>query len=96
MSGIVGFGTLSGTDSVTGGTETSTDEAFIEALTDSFPNARARAMLTALMGKGRKVRDLLLDQAQDRIDRLDVEQAASTLSDSFANSPASSASIPAP
>ena len=81
-------------------------DAFIEALTDFFPNARARAMLTALMGKGRKVRDLLMDRAELQIQAIDpakeaqaqMEAAEKTLMSSASpgNSPASSASIPAP
>jgi regulator of extracellular matrix RemA (YlzA/DUF370 family) len=70
-------------------------DAFVEALTDFFPNARARAMLTALMGKGRKVRDLMIRRAELEIEALDPEAVASTLTASSGSSPGSSASIPA-
>lgn len=71
-------------------------DAFIEALTDFFPNARARAMLTTLMQKGRKVRDLLMDRAQLQIDAINPAKEASTLTRSAGNSRASAASTPAP
>jgi len=76
-------------------------DAFVEALTDFFPNARARAMLAALMGKGRKVRDLMIQRAELEIEALDPEAVASTLTASTVSSarlssPGSSASTPAP
>ncbi len=71
-------------------------DAFIEAITDFFPNARARAMLQALLGKGRKVRDLLAERAEAQIEAIDPDREASMLIASFGNSPAQSASIPAP
>jgi hypothetical protein len=71
-------------------------EAFIEALTGFFPNARSRAMLTALLGKGRKVRDLMMDKAELQIKALDPKKLASTLKVSSGISRASAASTPVP
>jgi hypothetical protein len=71
-------------------------DAFVEALTDFFPNARARAMLTALMGKGRKVRDLMLGEAELKVEALDPAAIASTLTGSSTSSPPSPESTPAP
>lgn len=71
-------------------------DAFVEELIDFFPDARARASLTKVLAAGRKVRDRLLDHAETVIETLDPETEASKLIASFGNSPASSASTPAP
>lgn len=72
-------------------------EAFVEALIDFFPHARARASLTALLAKGKTVRNVLLERAEEQIKALDPNQIAeSMLPGSSGNSPASAESTPAP
>jgi len=71
-------------------------EALVEELTSFFPDARMRAGLKTALGKGRIVRDRLLDHATLLVDRIDPEAEAKRLIDSFGSSPASSALTPAP
>lgn len=71
-------------------------DAFVEELIDFFPDARARASLTKVLAAGRKVRDRLLVHAETVIETLDPAAEANKLIASFGNSPASSASTPAP
>ena len=66
-------------------------DAFIEAVTDFFPNARARAMLAALVRKGRKVQELLTERAELLIEAIDPAKEALTLTGSSGSSPGSSA-----
>ena len=70
--------------------------AFLDELTDFFPDARVRAGLKRVMEAGREVRSKLLDHAEVQIGQLDVDSVAKRLIDSFGSSPASSESTPTP
>ena len=69
-------------------------DAFVEAVIDFFPDARARATLTKVVEKGRVVRERLLDHAEQVVDGIDLEREVRTLIASFGNSPDSSESTP--
>ena len=71
-------------------------EAFVEELIDFFPDARVRAGLRQVIDKGNQVRQRLLTHAEAMLEVVDPQVEASRLINSFGNSPASSASTPAP
>jgi hypothetical protein len=84
------FGRGIGGDSL----ERATD-AFLEELTDFFPDPRMRAGLKKVIEKGRAVRTIVLDRAMEQLDEIDVESEARKLIDSSGRSPESSESTPA-
>lgn len=69
-------------------------DAFVEALIDFFPDPRQRAGLTKVIEKARKLSSLAMEQADAKIDAVDVESEARKLIDSFGGSPESSESTP--
>lgn len=71
-------------------------DAFLEELTDFFPDPRVRAGLRKVLAAGRTVRDRLLDHLDLKLDGIDPDAEARRLIASSGNSPASSASTPAP
>jgi hypothetical protein len=85
------FGRALGGDAITAGAE-----AFLEELTDFFPNARVRAGLRKVWAAGGKVRDRLLDHVETTLAGIDPEREATRLIASFGGSPGSSDSTPAP
>jgi hypothetical protein len=71
-------------------------DAFLEELTDFFPDPRVRAGLKTLIAKSRATQAALLDRAEALIDGLDPAALASELIASSGSAPASSASTPGP
>lgn len=71
-------------------------DAFLADLADFFPNPRVRAGLTAVIAKGRSVRDLMLDHAETLLAAVDPASEARRLIASSGGSPAPSASTPGP
>jgi hypothetical protein len=71
-------------------------DAFLEEMIGFFQNARARESLRQVLAAGRKMKEKLLDHADAVIAGIDPEAEARKLIASFTNSPASSASTPAP
>jgi hypothetical protein len=70
----------------------SASDAFLEELTDFFPDPRVRAGLRKLIETSRKVRDRMLDRMDERIATIDPDAEARKLIDSSTSSPASSES----
>lgn len=68
-------------------------QAFLEALTDFFPDRRARQALRTVTRKGREMRERMLDVLEAKLDEVD-DSTAATSSGSFGVSPASPASTP--
>jgi len=68
--------------------------AFLEELTDFFPDPRVRAGLTKVIQAGRKVLDRVMQEQEIRINALDVDSVAKTLIDSFGSLRVSSVSTP--
>lgn len=85
------FGRALGGDAITAGAE-----ALVEELVDFFPDERSRTCLRQVIGKGRQVREKLLDHAETMLAGLDPESCANELISSLTNSRGSSASIRAP
>lgn len=63
-------------------------EAFLEELTDFFPDPRVRAGLKKVLEASEKVRSLMLDQMVEEFGSLDATAVAETLMNSSGNSPA--------
>lgn len=70
--------------------------AFLEALTDFFPNPRVRAGLTRLLEASRTLRGRLIDHMEATLAGLDLEAEARRLIASSGGSPAPSGSTPDP
>ena len=68
-------------------------DAFLEELTDFFPDPRVRGGLRRVIEAGRQVRDRLMDRMERKLDALDPDLEAERLSGTSGDSPASSASI---
>lgn len=64
-------------------------DAFLQELTDFFPDPRVRAGLQKIWTKSRTVRDRLLDLAEIQLAEIDPDTVARNLSDSFGKRPAS-------
>jgi hypothetical protein len=58
------------------------EQAFLEALTDFFPEARKRGLLKSIIAKIRKAREISLGRAEVELQSIDVEDLASGLNDS--------------
>jgi len=69
-------------------------QAFLEALTDFFPDRRARQALRTVTRKGREMRERMLDVLGTRLEEVDAASTAATSSGSSGGSPASPASTP--
>jgi hypothetical protein len=67
-------------------------DAFVEELIDFFPDARARSGLKRVIQASRLVKDRLMDHAESMLERIDTEQEARKLIDSFGSSLESSGS----
>jgi len=70
--------------------------AFVEELSDFFPDARIRAAMKAMVAKGRQIQDRLLEHLESLVEHVDVNHVASAWIASHGGSPASSDSTPAP
>lgn len=68
--------------------------AFLEELTDFFPDPRVRAGMRKVIEAGRKVRESLMTHLETGLDRIDPDAEARRLIGSYGNSPGSSGSIP--
>lgn len=71
-------------------------EAMLEELIDFFPDRRVRNQFRTAVGKGKKLRDRMLTNGERMLEAIDPEAEADRLSGPSTNSPASSASTPAP
>jgi hypothetical protein len=71
-------------------------DAFLEELTDFFPDPRVRAGLRRVLATARTVRDRMLDRMDLALDAIDPDAEATRLTGSSGNWPESSASTPAP
>jgi hypothetical protein len=71
-------------------------DAFLEELTDFFPDPRVRAGLKKVIEAGKRVRDKLMDHAEALLDDVNPEAEAEKLIASSTYVPASSESIPVP
>ena len=71
-------------------------EAFVEELTDFFPDPRVRAGLKKVIQASMRMRDSLMTQMEHQIDSIDPEDEARKLIESSGSSPASPVSTPAP
>lgn len=69
-------------------------DAFVNELSDFFPDPRLRAGLKKVFAKTRMVRDRLLIHMSDEIDNFDVDVLVTKLIESSGSSPASSDSTP--
>jgi hypothetical protein len=72
------------------------DVAFCEALADFFSDPRMRGALRRVIAAGAEVRDRLLERLDRETATIDVDSAVRRLIGSPGDSPASSASTPAP
>jgi hypothetical protein len=70
-------------------------DAFLEELTDFFPDARRRAAIRDVMEKGRQLRDRVMDHLEAEIRKVDMDAEAEKLIGKSGNSPASSDLTPA-
>jgi len=68
--------------------------AFLEELTDFFPDPRVRAGLARVMKASRELGSRMMDLAMTRLDSLDIEAEARKLTGSSGNSRESSESTP--
>jgi hypothetical protein len=68
--------------------------AFVEELTDFFPDPRVRTGLKKAIAAGRKMTDLMMEEMTTRLDGIDPEAEAKKLIGSSGNSRESSGSIP--
>lgn len=84
------FGSAMGGDSIE-----HASNAFLEELADFFPDARTREALKKVLQTSRRVRDLMIDQAIQSVEDLDLESIVRSLSTSSGRSPESSAPIQA-
>lgn len=64
--------------------------AFLEELTDFFPDPRVRAGIRKVIEASKRVRDSLMSRLENRLDAIDPEAEANRLSGSSGNSPGSS------
>ena len=71
-------------------------DAFLEELVDFFPDPRARSNLRKLLAEGKKVRDRMMDRAEQVLASFDADREANKLFASFGTAPESSESTPAP
>ena len=70
-------------------------DAFMEALIDFFPEAKARENLRRMMDKARTLGNLIMEQSAKKIDSLDPALIAEKLTSSLTSAPESSASTQA-
>lgn len=89
------FGRSMGGDSLGKATD-----AFLEELTDFFPDPRIRGGLKKVMETSRKLKGIVLERTDKQLDKalneIDLEAAATKLIESFGNSPGYSVSTPDP
>lgn len=71
-------------------------DAFSEALVDFFPNARAREVVRATLGKARELVELRTMLLAQVVNSLDIGSIAEPPKSGSTNAPASSDSLPAP
>ncbi len=71
-------------------------DAFLQELTDFFPNPRIRAGLKRVVAAAETLSDRMMDQMEARIDAIDLDAESERLTASAGSSPESSASTPAP
>jgi hypothetical protein len=74
----------------------SASDAFLEELTDFFPDPRVRAGMRKVIDAGRKVRDRMLVRMDEKLNQIDPDAEARKLIDSSISSPESSESTPDP
>jgi hypothetical protein len=68
-------------------------EAFLAELTDFFPDARVRAALQKILTVSRRIRDIVLTEAIDELEKVDADSLAQTLRSRSGSGPESSESI---